>query len=123
MILRHRETAAFGEAADRLTGGAPPLGLEQRTPFAQGLYGVSEMLVDGFLALIDAGIVKRDIDGVLVHGGFFLGPSSFYRRLREMAPDDLARIRMTRISFTNALTATRRPSGRRGSRRASSTMR
>ncbi len=103
MILRHRETDAFGVAVDRLTGGAPPLGLEQRTPFAQGLYGVSEMLVDGFLALIDAGIVKREVDGVLVHGGFFVGPQSFYRRLREMLPDDLARIQMTRISFTNAL--------------------
>ncbi|MEJ0041938.1 MAG: acetyl-CoA hydrolase/transferase C-terminal domain-containing protein [Rhizomicrobium sp.] len=61
------------------------------------------MLVDGFLALIDAGIVKREVDGVLVHGGFFVGPQSFYRRLREMLPDDLARIQMTRISFTNAL--------------------
>ncbi len=40
---------------------------------------------------------------MLVHGGFFLGPNSFYRRLREMPPEDLARIQMTRISFTNAL--------------------
>ncbi|MEJ0026455.1 MAG: acetyl-CoA hydrolase/transferase C-terminal domain-containing protein [Rhizomicrobium sp.] len=103
MILRHRETEAFAAAVDRLTGGAPALGIEQRTPFAQGLYGISEMLVDGFLALIDAGIVSRAVDGVLVHGGFFVGPGSFYRRLREMAPDDLARIQMTRISFTNAL--------------------
>ncbi|MEI9992688.1 MAG: acetyl-CoA hydrolase/transferase C-terminal domain-containing protein [Rhizomicrobium sp.] len=103
MILRHRETEAFGEAVNRLTGGAPPLAIEQRAPFAQGLYGLSEMLVDGFLALIDAGIVKREVDGVLVHGGFFVGPNSFYRRLREMAPDELARIQMTRISFTNAL--------------------
>ena len=103
MILRHRETAAFEEAVNRLTGGAPPLAMEQRTPFAEGLYGVSEMLVDGFLALIDAGILKREVDGVLVHGGFFLGPKSFYRRLREMPAQDLARIAMTRISFTNAL--------------------
>jgi len=103
MILRHRETAAFGEAVNGLTGGAPPLAIEQRTPFVDGLYGVSEMLVDGFLALIDAGIVKREVDGVLVHGGFFLGPKSFYRRLREMPPDALARIAMTRITFTNAL--------------------
>ena len=103
MILRHRETAAFDEAVNRLTGNAPPLAIEQRTPFVAGLYGVSEMLVDGFLALIDAGIVKRAVDGVLVHGGFFVGPKSFYGRLREMAPDDLACIQMTRISFTNAL--------------------
>jgi acyl-CoA hydrolase len=61
------------------------------------------MLVDGFLDLIDAGVVKRAVDGVLVHGGFFLGPQSFYRRLRAMAEEDLARIQMTRISFTNQL--------------------
>ncbi|HEY4939838.1 MAG TPA: acetyl-CoA hydrolase/transferase C-terminal domain-containing protein [Rhizomicrobium sp.] len=103
MILRHRRNAAFCEAVTRLTGAAPPLEIEERTPFAAGLYGVSEMLVDGFLELIDAGILKRAVDGVLVHGGFFVGPKSFYRRLREMAPDDLARIQMKRISFTNQL--------------------
>ncbi|HEY0107233.1 MAG TPA: acetyl-CoA hydrolase/transferase C-terminal domain-containing protein [Rhizomicrobium sp.] len=103
MILRHREPKAFCDAIDRLTGGAAPLAIEQRTPFVRGLYGVSEMLVDGFLELIDAGILTRAIDGILVHGGFFLGSRDFYRRLREMAPDALARIAMTRISFTNAL--------------------
>jgi hypothetical protein len=103
MILRHHETAAFGTAIDRLTGGAPPLAIEQRTPFVQGLYGLSEMLVDGFLDLIDAGILKRAVAGILIHGGFFVGPKSFYRRLREMSPEALARIAMTRISFTNAL--------------------
>jgi acyl-CoA hydrolase len=103
MILRHRDNAAFREAVGRLTGGAPPLAIEQRTPFDEGLYGVSEMLVDGFLELIDAGILKREVDGVLIHGGFFLGPKSMYRRLREMAPEQLDRIRMTRITFTNAL--------------------
>jgi acyl-CoA hydrolase len=61
------------------------------------------MLVDGFLELIDAGILKRAIDGVLVHGGFFVGSRHFYQRLREMPPHDLARIQMTRISFTNQL--------------------
>ncbi|HJW39664.1 MAG TPA: acetyl-CoA hydrolase/transferase C-terminal domain-containing protein [Rhizomicrobium sp.] len=103
MILRHRETQAFGAAVDRLTGSAPPLAIEQRTPFVQGLYGLSEMVVDGFLQLIDAGILKRAVDGILIHGGFFVGPKSLYRRLREMPPDALARIAMTRISFTNAL--------------------
>ncbi|MEI9994588.1 MAG: acetyl-CoA hydrolase/transferase C-terminal domain-containing protein [Rhizomicrobium sp.] len=103
MILRHRQTAAFGDTIARLTADAPPLAIEARTPFAQGLYGVSEMLVDGFLELIDAGILTRAVDGILVHGGFFVGPGSFYRRLREMPPDALARIAMTRITFTNHL--------------------
>jgi hypothetical protein len=103
LILRHHDNATFNATVTALTGNAPPLAGEERAPFATGLYGVSEMLVDGFLELIDAGILKRAVDGVLVHGGFFVGTKRFYQRLREMPPDDLARIHMTRISFTNQL--------------------
>ena len=103
LILRHKDNSAFREAVSRLTGGAPPLALEQHEPFVQGLYGVSEMFVDGFLALMDAGILKREVDGALLHAAFFLGPKSFYRRLREMAPERLAKLRMTAVSFTNEL--------------------
>ena len=103
LILRHKDNAAFREAVSRLTGGAPPLALEQHEPFAQGLYGVSEMFVDGFLELIDAGILTREVDGALLHAAFFLGPKSFYRRLREMAPERLAKLRMSAVSFTNEL--------------------
>ena len=103
MILRHKDNATFNAAVTALTGNAPPLPTEERGPFADGLYGVSEMLVDGFLELIDAGILKRAVEGVLIHGGFFVGSRHFYRRLREMPPHDLARIQMTRISFTNQL--------------------
>src|SRR6185312_1314747 len=34
---------------------------------------------------------------------FFLGPKSFYARLREMEPERLAKLRMTAVSFTNEL--------------------
>ncbi|AVD80955.1 acetyl-CoA hydrolase [Pseudomonas sp. SWI6] len=72
---------------------------------AQGLYGCSEMFVNGLLALAEAGVVRRPINGqgVLVHGGFFLGPQSFYRRLRELPLEQRARYAMTRISFINEL--------------------
>jgi len=53
--------------------------------------------------LIDAGILKREVDGVLLHGAFFLGPKSFYRTLREMTPGQIARIQMTPVSFTNEI--------------------
>ncbi|MGN6514823.1 MAG: acetyl-CoA hydrolase/transferase C-terminal domain-containing protein, partial [Rhizomicrobium sp.] len=56
-----------------------------------------------FLALMDANVLKREVDGALVHGAFFLGPKNFYRRLREMPPAQLAKIRMTSVSFTNQL--------------------
>ncbi|MCU1724470.1 acetyl-CoA hydrolase/transferase C-terminal domain-containing protein [Pseudomonas sp. 5P_5.1_Bac1] len=90
-------------------------------PFVHGLYGCSEMLVNGLLALLEAGIVRRpvyadearqqaanagaaaDSDGVLVHGGFFLGPRAFYQRLRELPMESRARIAMGAISFINEL--------------------
>src|ERR1700712_2808708 len=61
------------------------------------------MFVDGFLHLIRAGVLKREVDGVVLHGGFFLGPKSFYRALREMPEADLARLQMVAVSFTNQL--------------------
>jgi acyl-CoA hydrolase len=39
----------------------------------------------------------------VLHGAFFLGPKSFYRALREMPPDQIARIQMMPVSFTNEL--------------------
>ena len=103
LILRHHENDAFRDAVSRLTNGATPLAIEHNGTFEQGLYGVSEMFVDGFLQLMDAGILKREVDGALLHGAFFLGPKSFYKRLREMPPDILAKLRMTAVSFTNEL--------------------
>jgi len=103
LILRHKDNSAFREAVSRLTGGAPPLAIERHEPFAQGLYGVSEMFVDGFLELMDAGILKREVDGALLHAAFFLGPKSFYQRLRDMPQERLAKLRMSAVSFTNEL--------------------
>ncbi|HDS1737875.1 TPA: acetyl-CoA hydrolase/transferase family protein [Pseudomonas putida] len=73
--------------------------------FAQGLYGCSEMFVNGLLALAEAGVVRRPADeqGVLVHGGFFLGPRAFYQRLREMPLEQRKQYAMTAISYINEL--------------------
>ncbi|ANI63213.1 acetyl-CoA hydrolase/transferase C-terminal domain-containing protein [Pseudomonas sp. GR 6-02] len=93
-------------------------------PFAKGLYGCSEMFVNGLLVLADAGIVRRKVypdvqtqqqanagtlnesaqtDGISVHGGFFLGPRSFYERLRELPQSKRLEFNMTRISYINEL--------------------
>src|SRR5436853_3391483 len=61
------------------------------------------MLIEAFLGLIDSGILKREVDGVLLHGAFFLGPKSFYRALREMPASQIARIQMMPVSFTNEI--------------------
>ncbi|MBJ9974599.1 acetyl-CoA hydrolase/transferase family protein [Pseudomonas sp. S75] len=73
--------------------------------FTQGLYGCSEMFVNGLLALAEAGVVRRPADeqGALVHGGFFLGPADFYQRLRQMTLEQRARFCMSAISFINEL--------------------
>jgi hypothetical protein len=102
LILRHRDSAAFQKIVARLSPA--PLSVPQETgAFEVGLYGVSEMLTEAFIGLIDAGILKRAVDGVVLHGAFFLGPKSFYRALREMSPDQIARIQMMPVSFTNEL--------------------
>src|SRR6201747_2874137 len=84
LIVRHRDNAQFHAIMQRLTPGPQQLPDLQTGPFDKGLYGVSEMLFAAFLGLIDAGILKREVDGVVLHGAFFLGPKSFYRALREM---------------------------------------
>lgn len=97
-------------------------------PFEQGLFGASEMVMDGFMHLIEAGVIKRrviddqplmqrvyerrasDDDlarleslGQHLHGGFFLGSKDLYRWLRELPPHERQRIGMTRISHINEL--------------------
>ncbi len=102
LVLRHRDNSKFHEIMKRLAPDVP-VAARETGPFETGLYGVSEMLFEAFLALIDAGILKREVDGVVLHGAFFLGPKSFYRALREMTPQQLARIQMMPVSFTNQL--------------------
>jgi len=100
LVVRHRDNAQFRSVMRRLAPYAEP---PETRPLEQGLYGVSEMLFEAFLGLIDAGILRREADGVILHGAFFLGPKSFYRALREMTPAQIARIRMMPVSFTNEL--------------------
>jgi hypothetical protein len=103
LIVRHRDNAQFHAIMKRLAPGTAQLTELETGPFEQGLYGLSEMLFEAFLGLMEAGILKREVEGVILHGAFFLGPKSFYRALREMPADQLARIQMMPVSFTNQL--------------------
>jgi hypothetical protein len=103
LIVRHRDNAQFHATMTRLAPATGQLSAWETGSFEKGLYGVSEMLFEAFLGLVDAGILKREVDGVVLHGAFFLGPKSFYRTLREMPPDQIARIQMMPVSFTNEL--------------------
>lgn len=99
LILRHHNQA-FNEMVVALSNATRS---ERLGTFDKGLYGASEMFVDSFLDLIDAGVVKREVDGAILHGGFFLGPKSFYRRLREMDDAKRSKLQMKAISFVNEL--------------------
>ena len=48
------------------------------------------MLLEALFGLIDAGILKREVDGAMLHGAFFLGPESFYTALRAVAAGQIA---------------------------------
>ncbi len=73
--------------------------------FSTGLYGCTEMFVDGFLELYRSGILSRRVppDGCVLHGGFFLGPKGFYTALRNLPESERRLFGMTGISFINQL--------------------
>jgi acyl-CoA hydrolase len=101
LILRHRHNDAFRALIGRLAGGAPDAA--HAAPFEAGLYGCTEMLVEGLLDLFKAGVLKREVDGAVLHAGFFVGSRAFYTALREMPDDVRAKFAMTAISFVNQL--------------------
>jgi len=104
LILRHRKNSDFRRLVATLDPmDRAPAGLRESAPFAAGLHGLSEMLVEGFLDLHDAGILSREVDGTLLEAAFFLGSRAFYRKLREMPRAQLARLRMTSVAFVNEL--------------------
>ena len=103
LVLRHRNDGQFQTIMKRLIPAPERISTLETGPFEKGLYGVSEMVFEAFLGLIEAGILKREVDGAVLHGAFFLGPKSFYRALREMSPDQIAQIQMMPVSFTNEL--------------------
>lgn len=196
LLQRHRHNPAYRAVLDELQGGpGHPLSaqLGDLEPFRSGLYGCSEMFVNGLLDLAEAGVIRRVVypdvrvqrlasagaldasgqprsvqalldaglparlddaalawmqegglldanlkmqgenlllptdqqcsadlsdplsqaalrdyltpaaHGVVVHGGFFLGPRSFYERLNAMTPEQRSRFGMTGIGFINEL--------------------
>lgn len=62
LLLRQQRNEDYGQLLAELNADA---GLSDsvggREPFAQGLYGATEMFVEGFLHLFDAGILRREV--------------------------------------------------------------
>ncbi len=126
LALRHVDNVAYRRVLAALSSPAaadPALGA-----FAEGLYGCSEMINEGFRRLVEVGVVRRKVmddealmqrladgnadaddharlehDGQFLHGGFYLGSPEFYRWLREMPEAHRRGIDMRRISEVNEL--------------------
>ena len=132
LVLRHTDNAAYRRMLQALAPGIEThpavVGSGGLGPFEQGLYGCSEMINEGFRALVQAGVLRRkvvddqalmqrvvdgdadaddharlDRDGEFLHGAFYLGSPDFYDWLRTL--DDATRrgIGMRRVSAVNEL--------------------
>lgn len=64
-LHRQQDPEAYAALIQQLAPDASSTALIQRiggtTPFQRGLYGASEMVMDGFMHLVDAGIVRRRV--------------------------------------------------------------
>jgi acyl-CoA hydrolase len=104
LVLRHHNNADFRRIIARLDHAhLAPASMREDSRFDIGLYGASEMFVEGFLDLINAGVLKREVDGALLHAAFFIGSRAFYRALRDMPEAQLAKLRMCAVSYVNEL--------------------
>jgi acyl-CoA hydrolase len=103
LVLRQSHNAEFLKLLMQLGYSPAWKDTVHTEPFATGLYGCTELFVEGMLDLFRAGILKREVDGVVLHAGFFVGSRAFYRSLREMPRETARKFGMTSISFVNEL--------------------
>ncbi|MGL6290133.1 MAG: acetyl-CoA hydrolase/transferase C-terminal domain-containing protein [Silanimonas sp.] len=133
LVLRHTRNGDYRRVLAALWPGAAEAPLVREVgglaPFERGLFGCSEMVMDGFRVLAEAGVLKRAVvpdleaqrrldagtatdadrtllakEGEVLHGGFFLGSGALYAWLREHGSGERGlRLRMTRISEINQL--------------------
>lgn len=130
--LRHEHNADWQQLYDDLkVADRFPVAVEcgGTEPFDKGLYGCSEMMVDGFIYLLEKGILSRNVypdaeiqeqvnkgtidpnkddhpalqDGVVMHGGFYLGPRNYYQKLRELTVSQRELICMSSVNYINDL--------------------
>src|SRR5262249_54875145 len=104
LILRPRRNAEFRAPAARLDpADRAPAGLRESAPFELGLYGVSEVFVEGFFGFMRAGVLQRGGGGAVLHAGFFLGSRAVFRAPRGVPAARLAEPRTGAGSFVNEL--------------------
>ncbi|WP_300380757.1 acetyl-CoA hydrolase/transferase C-terminal domain-containing protein [Henriciella sp.] len=105
--LRHQAPDQFRKAVTALPGPPGPADEEGGyDAFKRGLYGCTEMFTLGMYELLRADVFSRAAHegrNITIDGGFFLGPQTFYRGLREASDETLGLINMTSVDDVNAL--------------------
>jgi acyl-CoA hydrolase len=103
LILRHRHNAEYCRLLSQLGYDPARDNAVHTEPFDIGVYGCSEMFVEGMLDLFRAGVLKREVDGIVLQAGFFLGSREFNRALREMPREIVRKFSMSSITYVNEL--------------------
>lgn len=109
MIQRQKNPSQYQALVKKYYQGRPRTHEVHDQVFHDGLYGTSEMVMDGFMHLRRHGILRREIferqESVrrYLHGAFFLGSKDFYQWLRGLQGDDFSGLNMTRVSLVNDL--------------------
>ncbi|HET6546473.1 MAG TPA: acetyl-CoA hydrolase/transferase C-terminal domain-containing protein [Rhodanobacteraceae bacterium] len=114
LLLRHHGNADYLAALASLRGDDPGRdALISRWGglggFASGLYGASEMIMDGFMHLRRGGVLKRVVGaedeqgGHYLKGAFYLGSKPFYEWLGSLDGEDYRGLAMSRVSDVNQL--------------------
>ncbi len=108
LVLRQTRNEDFRALLKELAPPLPPGSPGENpggdlAPFTAGLYACTEMFVEAFLDLHRAKILTREVDGAVLHAGFFLGSRSFNKALRDMPEAERAKFQMRAISFVNEL--------------------
>lgn len=127
LLLRQQENEQWQRALAALDTTGSTRAMAERigglAPFAQGLYGASEMVLDGFMHLQRAGVLKRRSwdnlalerasaqgrlnpatpGGHYLRGAFFLGTRELYEWLAETERVDPDAIDMCPVSNVNHL--------------------
>jgi len=105
LVLRHTHNSLYKKTVANLKEVAAAA----HDKFELGLYGLTEMLTDGFMYLHKSGILHRTVTDettgrkTFLHGSFILGSKPFYKWLRELRGEDAQGLRMTRVSKVNDL--------------------
>ncbi|MES2768285.1 MAG: acetyl-CoA hydrolase/transferase C-terminal domain-containing protein [Bdellovibrionota bacterium] len=107
-IIRHQKTHVYKDLANKLIISDKHKNLISKVggmdSFKEGLFGASEMVMDGFMHLRKAGILKRTVeDKCYLRGAFFLGSSELYSWLKNLSQEDFQGIEMTRVTKINDL--------------------